>query len=147
MTHKEYRVPVLTDNFQLKIISILKNNTDSEVLSTGEGQITSLAFIGSLVSYSKEKANSGMLSDFMGGDFPIVMDSPFENLDEVHTANVATNIGKLASQVIIIVSDKQWNKEVEENITNQVGKMYKMVDGNFGEENTGEYTILKEVAI
>jgi hypothetical protein len=25
--------------------------------------------------------------------------------------------------------------------------MYKMVDGNFGEENTGEYTILKEVAI
>lgn len=145
ITRKNYRIPVLTENFELKITSTLKKDNQAEVLSTGEGQITSLSFIGSLVSYSREKSKSGLLSDFSGGDFPIVMDSPFGNLDKIHTSNVAANIGKLASQVIIVVSDKQWNKEVEENIFNQVGKMYKMIDGEINKDKSGEYTVIKEV--
>ncbi|MBZ4662716.1 MAG: uncharacterized protein JG776_398 [Caloramator sp.] len=147
MTRKDYRKPILTENFELKIVSELKNNNESEVLSTGEGQVASLAFIGALISYSKEKMNSSIISDFAGGDFPIVMDSPFGYLDYVHTANVAANIGKLASQVIIIVSDKQWSKEVEENIIDQVGKMYKMIDEVSKDQSEGEYTIIREMKI
>lgn len=147
ITRKDYRVPVLTEDFELRITSTIKKDGEAEILSTGEGQITSLSFIGSLVSYSREKANSELLSSFCGGDFPIVMDSPFGNLDEVHTSNVAAGIGNLASQVIIIVSDKQWSNDVEENIYDRVGKMYKMVDGEFSGENSGEYTEIKEVAL
>lgn len=147
MTSKNYRKPILTENFELKIISELKDDNESEILSTGEGQVASLSFIGALISYSKEKMNSSIISDFAGGDFPIVMDSPFGYLDHIHTSNVAANIGKLASQVIIIVSDKQWSKEVEENIIDQVGKMYKMVDEVSKDDSQGEYTIIKELEI
>ncbi len=146
ITRKDYRIPVLTKDFELKIVNSLKgeNQEHSQVLSTGEGQITSLSFIGSLVEYAREKTKQEFLSDFSGGDYPIVMDSPFGNLDKIHTSNVAGNIGKLASQVIIIVSDKQWNKDVEDNIKHQVGKMYKMYDENDTNKDVLETTIIKE---
>lgn len=146
ITRKDYRIPVLTKDFELKILSNLKGEKQdkSEILSTGEGQITSLSFIGSLVEYAREKSKQEFLSDFSGGDYPIVMDSPFGNLDELHTSNVAANIGKLASQVIIIVSDKQWNKDVENNIKHQVGKMYKMKDINDTYKDIMETTVIKE---
>ena len=114
------------------------------MLSTGEGQITSLSFIGSLVEYAREKTKEEILSDFSGGDFPLVMDSPFGNLDETHTANVAANIGLLASQDIIIVSDKQWRKEVEDNMKSKVGKMYKIYDENDKNKKVSETTMIKE---
>lgn len=147
ITRKEYRVPVLTEQFELKITSTIKEDIvdEVEVLSTGEGQITSLSFIGSLVSYAREKTKEQFLSDFSGGDFPIVMDSPFGNLDQTHTSNVAANIGELASQVIIIVSDKQWNKDVEDNIKGKVGRMYKMFDENDNNKEIMETTVIKEV--
>ena len=72
------------------------------------------------------------------------MDSPFGNLDETHTANVAANIGVLASQVIIIVSDKQWRKEVEDNMKSKVGKMYKIYDENDRNKKVSETTMIKE---
>ena len=147
ITRKDYRVPVLTEQFELKITSTLKEDIvdEVEVLSTGEGQITSLSFIGSLVSYAREKTKEQFLSDFSGGDFPIVMDSPFGNLDQTHTSNVAANIGELSSQVIIIVSDKQWNKDVEDNIKGKVGRMYKMFDENDNNKEIMETTVIKEV--
>lgn len=146
ISRKDYRIPVLTKDFELKIVNNLNDSLSkrSEILSTGEGQITSLSFIGSLVEYAREKTKEDILSDFSGGDFPLVMDSPFGNLDETHTANVAANIGLLASQVIIIVSDKQWRKEVEDNMKSKVGKMYKIYDENDINKNVSETTMIKE---
>lgn len=149
-SRKEYRVPELTKDFELKILNTLNNTKEDNIvfLSTGEGQITSLSFIGALVNYARNQINNKtlLISEFMGGDYPIVMDSPFGNLDETHTANVASNIGKLASQIIIVVSDKQWSKEVEENIEHQVGKMYKMIDANESDKEIGETTKIEEVS-
>ena len=146
ISRKDYRTPVLTKDFELKIVNNINDKLSkrSEVLSTGEGQITSLSFIGSLVEYAREKTKEEILSDFSGGDFPLVMDSPFGNLDETHTANVAANIGLLASQVIIIVSDKQWRKEVEDNMKSKVGKMYKIYDENDKNKKVSETTMIKE---
>lgn len=146
ISRKDYRTPILTKDFELKIVNNINDNLSkrSEVLSTGEGQITSLSFIGSLVEYAREKTKEEILSDFSGGDFPLVMDSPFGNLDETHTANVAANIGVLASQVIIIVSDKQWRKEVEDNMKSKVGKMYKIYDENDSNKKVSETTMIKE---
>lgn len=146
ISRKDYRIPVLTKDFELKIVNNINDNLSkrSEILSTGEGQITSLSFIGSLVEYAREKTKEDILSDFSGGDFPLVMDSPFGNLDETHTANVAANIGLLASQVIIIVSDKQWRKEVEDNMKLKVGKMYKIYDENDSNKKVSETTMIKE---
>ena len=146
ITSKSYRVPILNENFELKITSTLNNSKKEVELSTGEGQITSLSFIGALVSYAKENQNSEVLSSLCGNEYPIVMDSPFGNLDKIHTENVASNIGYLASQVIIIVSEKQWKGNVEDNIKHQVASKYGMRDGEIDTVTGGEYTrIVKEV--
>ena len=152
ITNKGYRVPVLTKEFELKITSkynqvgIEECNKRDELLSTGEGQITSLSFIGALVSYARDKKDDDILSKLSGEDYPIVMDSPFGNLDEIHTKNVASNIGKLSSQVIIVVSQKQWEGHVSENIIGQVNRKYRMKDGEI-DINGGECTFIEEEVI
>ena len=144
ITNKEYRVPVLTDKFELKVLSKLNEysneyEADEEVLSTGEGQITSLSFIGALVSYARDTKEDMILSKLSHEEYPIVMDSPFGNLDESHTRNIASNIGKLAPQVIIVVSQKQWEGHVKDNIEKQVIRKYFMIDGKHIYDS-GEYT-------
>ena len=143
ITNKEYRVPTLNENFELKITSSLDKSQKESVLSTGEGQITSLAFIGALVSYAKENKDNEVLSKLCGDEYPIVMDSPFGNLDHIHTKNVAKNIGELASQVIIIVSQKQWKGNVAKNIESRVSDKYLMRDGMINTRNKGEYTVIE----
>ena len=145
MKEKDYRYARLTDDFVLEITNDLENQEDSRILSTGEGQIASLAFIGSLVSYAKEKMQDKLMSDFSGGDFPVVMDSPFGNLSTGHKGNVAREIGNLASQVIIIVSDEQWSSIVEENIRPRLGVLYKMADGSDEQQSVGEHTIVRRL--
>lgn len=148
MKEKAYRYARLTDDFILEITKDLEDETDIRVLSTGEGQIASLAFIGSLVSYSREKMEDKLMSDFSGGNFPIVMDSPFGNLSTGHKSNVAREIGNLASQVIIIVSDEQWTSVVEENIMPRVNSMYKMLDSAEevgADQMVGEHTTIRRI--
>jgi len=145
MKEKSYRFARLTDDFVLEITNDLADEDDRRVLSTGEGQIASLAFIASLVSYAREKMHSKLLSDFGGGDFPIVMDSPFGNLSAGHKQNVAREIGNLASQVIVVVSDEQWSPTVERNIMPRVNMIYQMSDGSFENQNIGEHTVVRRV--
>lgn len=148
ITNKSYRAPVLTKDFELKIVNNINDNIKDysdmkeEILSTGEEQITSLSFIGALVSYAKDKRDDMIMSKLTCEEYPIVMDSPFGNLDEVHTQNVAKNIGKLAAQVLIVVSKKQWEGYVQDMIKDQVIRSYQMVDGDEISEK-GEYTIIK----
>lgn len=143
MKEKPYRYARLTDDFVLEITNNLDNEDDRRVLSTGEGQVASLAFIASIVSYAREKQQDKLMSDFSGGDFPIVMDSPFGNLSAGHKQNVAREIGSLASQVIVIVSDEQWNEIVEENIMPRVNDIYMMRDGSLADQNVGEHTTIR----
>ena len=143
MKEKQFRKARLTDNFRLEVYNDSKE--DTSILSTGEGQIASLAFIGSLVSYAREKQRDAIISEFSGGDFPIVMDSPFGYLSSGHKSNVAKHIGTLASQVVVIVSDAQWSHEVQENIVTRAGKMYKMRDGNLDRQEVGEHTVVEEI--
>ena len=144
ISRKDDREPELTEGFQLVILN--KISKKQQILSQGERQITSLSFIGALVSYAREKAKGKLLTDFDGGDFPIVMDSPFGNLDHIHKANVASGISSLATQVIIIVSEEQWSGTVANNISNRVGKMYEMSDG-IGNGLDDEYTEIQEVSL
>lgn len=137
ISRKDDREAVLTEDFELVIQN--KETHKPQILSTGERQITSLAFIGALVAYAREKAKSKLITDFSGGDFPIVMDSAFGNLGSTHKAKIAQGLPRLASQVIVMVSDEQWKGTVEENIAERVGKAYNMKDGDY-EGKDDEYT-------
>jgi len=88
--------------------------------STGENQITSLSFIGSLVSIARKRNKEGR-QYFQGGIFPIVMDSPYGQLDDVHKKMVAKYIPELAEQVILMVTSSQWKGAVEAECSKYVG--------------------------
>jgi DNA sulfur modification protein DndD len=119
-----------------------------------------LSFISSLIAKSKEqhlKDKKGSL--FQGGLYPLVMDSPFGNLGKEYRRQVAMNIPKLADQVILLVSDSQWDDSVEKTTISKVGKMYESVfytnkpikesQKKFFKPSLdgGQYSTVKEVAL
>ena len=62
ISRKNDREACLSEDFELTIRN--KDSHQVQVLSTGERQITSLSFIGALVSYAKEKSQSDLITDF-----------------------------------------------------------------------------------
>lgn len=141
---KGYNVAVSQD-YELKVM----NSQNEEVaMSQGERQITSLSFIGAIVDIAREQYKSKEKQAFNeGGIYPLVMDSPFGSLDSDHRRRVAQGIPKLADQVIVIVSTSQWRGEVEEQLSNSIGKEYKL-QYNDPRQNTDqpyEYTKVIEV--
>jgi DNA sulfur modification protein DndD len=93
--------------------------------STGEKQVLSLAFIGSLVDKARatydEKANQNKGILFKGGLYPLVIDSAFGQLEPEYKRDVAKWLPTLAPQVIVLVSESQWKKEVEEELQSKIG--------------------------
>ena len=93
--------------------------------STGENQILSLSFITSIMDKVREwsqKRKMMMLPD--SSTFPIVMDSPFGSLDETSRRRIAAKIPELANQLIVLVTKTQWRGEVEEEMTEMIGREY-----------------------
>ncbi|MBN1969163.1 MAG: AAA family ATPase [Candidatus Delongbacteria bacterium] len=95
--------------------------------STGENQVASLSFISSLISICKENYDSKKNKFLKGGVFPIVMDSPYGTLDSEYRSLVAKLIPELADQIIVMLSDSQWNGEVETELLPKVGKRYTLI--------------------
>ena len=94
--------------------------------STGESAVSSLSFIGGLVSLAK-KRHGQEGAYYRGGLYPIVMDSPYGNLDPEYREKVANYIPNLAEQVIIMVSNSQWKGEVESSVKGKMGKEYTLI--------------------
>lgn len=92
--------------------------------STGESQITSLSFVGSIVSIARERSAEQGSENFKGGIFPIVMDSPFGALDDDYRDKIAEYIPALAEQVIVMVSGSQWRGAVESQVTPRMAREY-----------------------
>jgi DNA sulfur modification protein DndD len=115
----------LTSDFRLEI----RKNVGGEIIeaakSTGENQIAAFAFIGSLVSLAKRlDEEAPILKGVQGGEFPLVMDSPFGSLGEGYRNSVARMLPELAPQVVVFVSPTQWKGEVERNLAPRTDKRY-----------------------
>jgi len=149
----------IDDSYCLQIYKDGFNNDRQKVYekSTGENQITSLSFIGSIINQAKERYEQETSSAFYkGGLFPLVMDSPFGALDDDYRKKIAHHIPKLAEQVIIMVSNSQWSGVVEEQCNPKVGKQWSLIyhspsitleeeDHYVKSSNKFEYTDIREV--
>lgn len=110
----------LTDNYTLRIRKRIAGGDGSAdpveidaALSTGERTVTSLVFIASLVALAKRRSEiPTILRDLAGSAFPIAIDSPFGSLS-IFREGVAKYIPELAPQVVLFVSPKQYDGEVE----------------------------------
>lgn len=125
MVRKDFTAHI-TDDFELKIRKEIKNQGEVDVgISTGERQIASLAFIGSLVKIARNRYESDSESEyFQGGVYPIVMDSPFGKLDKDHRREVSRVIPTLGSQVVVLATDSQWEGPVEREMADRIGQQY-----------------------
>ena len=96
-------------------VSLLTTIADREVAageSEGSNRVKNFAFIAGLVALAKEKiiADSGEAGIPIPTEpYPLVMDAPFSNADETHTANISKVLPEVAEQVIMFVMQKDWN--------------------------------------
>ncbi|MBD2774647.1 AAA family ATPase [Iningainema tapete] len=118
-------IPKISDKYELTLVENTTGVEASVAASTGENQILSLSFISSIIDMVREW--SGKRQMLMAPDsstFPIIMDSPFGSLDEHYRRRIAKTIPKLANQLMVLVTKTQWRGEVEEEITDKIGKEY-----------------------
>lgn len=138
----------ITKDFELKIWQRIGGERVEVDKSTGERQIASLAFIGSLVAIARQRYEADTKSEyFTGGIYPLVMDSPFGALDMDHRREVSRVIPELANQVVVFATDSQWNGPVEEEMSPMVGKQYWLdFDDGDGEDDHPQTSIRTERA-
>lgn len=123
----------LSDNYTLRIRKRVAGGDGSAdpveidaALSTGERTVTSLVFIASLVALAKRRSEiPTILKDLAGSAFPIAIDSPFGSLS-IFREGVAKYIPELAPQVVLFVSPKQYDGEVESALkaSGRISKRY-----------------------
>ncbi|ELS32753.1 MULTISPECIES: AAA family ATPase [Pseudanabaena] len=121
------QTPRLSEKYELSLVETVAGQEVQSGASTGENQILSLSFIGSIIDRVREWSKSGLVMGPDSSTFPIVMDSPFGSLDEIYRRQVARLIPQLANQLVVMVSKTQWRVEVAEEMTPLVGKEYVFV--------------------
>ena len=117
MYHGE-RTILIDDKYRVKYSDITTEESD------GLKAVKSFAFIASLVSMAKDK----ILDDNemkLGQAYPLVMDAPFSNVDEIHIDNICRILPQTANQVIMAVMQKDW-EYASANLNQFVGKSYKI---------------------
>ncbi len=120
---KDYSASV-SEDYRLMLTKRV-GSTEQPVIgaSTGEKQVLALSFVGSLVKKARENVSQGQEMG-LGGQYPLVMDSPFGALEDDYRAKVAEWVPRLADQVIVIVSMSQWRHEVETAMRGRIGREY-----------------------
>lgn len=125
MSFKPYQV-VLDEGYSLTLVDA--NGQVPVGAGTGESALLSLSFIGAVIDQAKElTSRRDRLPGPDSSAFPLVMDSPFGNLDPVYRRQVSQNIPALANQVVIMASKTQFEGEVENTIHGRIGKEYVLV--------------------
>lgn len=115
MYHGERSI-IIDDKYRVKYRDVKTEESD------GLKAVKSFAFIASLVSMAKDK----ILDDEklnLGQVYPIVMDAPFSNVDEIHINNICKILPKTANQVIMAVMQKDWEFAAG-NLNQYVGMSY-----------------------
>ncbi|MDD3592712.1 MAG: AAA family ATPase [Sulfurovum sp.] len=125
----------LQETYELQILKSFGDDQKIVAMSQGERQITSLSFIGALVDIARNNFEQKK-KFYFGGIYPLIMDSPFGQLDPEHRKNVAEGIPELAPQVILMVADQQWSGDIEMTMSHRVGKEYFIK--NYNPKNNNE---------
>jgi len=102
----------LDQDFRLEVIDRWGMTTRKE-LSAGERQILSLSFITAMSKLSGEEA-------------PLVMDTPFGRLSGNHLTAVAQNLPSLTPQLILFVTDREWDEASKTNLEPRTGQQYNL---------------------
>lgn len=121
------QTPKLSDKYELSLVEQIGGQEIPVAASTGENQILSLSFIGSIIDRVRQWSKAGLVMGPDSSTFPLVMDSPFGSLDELYRRQVAKLIPELANQLVVLVTKTQWRGEVAEEMQPRIGREYVLV--------------------
>lgn len=117
----------MTDEY---VISLVNSDGTALPKSSGENQLLGLAFTAALVEFAKIRQNAQDYRLLPGTIAPLVLDSPFGQLDEAYRATTAEFIPKMARQVVLLVSKSQGSEDVLEALKDHLGAEYLLVRHN-----------------
>ena len=110
--------------------SLSMHYADSDVpvaKSSGENQLLSLAFISSLIRFSAERAEDERHLLKPGTLAPLMLDSPFGQLDPSYRKSTSEFLPKLSGQVILLLSKTQGDEQVLEVLKPYINNEYVLV--------------------
>ncbi len=145
MYHGSRRVTI-DDNYRIQLLTTGGYADISSEESKGLEAVKNFAFVCGLVDLARKKARKGEKSEIAAADmystepYPIVMDAPFSNVDEIHIEKISTILPKIAEQVILIVMKKDW-AYAESTMQDKVGARYSIVKVNNADTNS----IIKDI--
>lgn len=125
MYHGHRRVTI-DSRYHVELLTTVADREIAAGESEGSNRVKNFAFIAGLVSLAKGKIvtdNSENGINLSSEPYPLVMDAPFSNADEKHTANISKVLPGIAEQVIMFVMQKDWNY-AEPVMNERVGKRY-----------------------
>lgn len=131
-------IPRISEKYELNLVERVGNQEVLVGASTGENQILSLSFIGSVVERIRQWSENKLVMGPDSSTFPLVMDSPFGSLDEIYRRQVAKLLPGLADQLIVMASKTQWRGEVEEEMLPRIGREYVLVYNSPKDEVQGD---------
>ena len=138
MYHGHRRVSI-DQRYQVTLLTTIEDKEVAAGESEGSNRVKSFAFIAGLVALAKEKliANAGEEGFNLSSEpYPLVMDAPFSNADETHTANISKVLPEISEQVIMFVMQKDW-RYAEPVMASRVCKQYTL------KKQSETYTILE----
>jgi DNA sulfur modification protein DndD len=128
-TRKHYRFDV-DDSFQIRLL--FEDGTPTPK-SGGENQMMSLAFLAALVQFAEKRSAKDDNGLFVPATVaPLILDSPFGQLDDAYREATAKFVPEMAPQVVLLVSSSQGKSEVISALEDRVGAEYVLVAKNSG---------------
>lgn len=118
------RTVAIDEKYRVKYVDVTAEESD------GLKAVKSFAFVSGLVDLAKEVLSSetSREADTCPRYYPLVMDAPFSNVDEIHIKNISKILSKSAEQVIIAVMQKDW-EPASRIMLPLVGKSYRIEKG------------------
>ena len=125
MYHGHRRVAI-NDKYHVELLTTVADKVIAAGESEGSNRVKNFAFIAGLVALAKSKivtdsSENGI--NLSSEPYPLIMDAPFSNADETHTANISKVLPEIAEQVIMFVMQKDWNY-AEPVMNDRVGQRY-----------------------
>lgn len=120
------REVTLNDKYQINLETKVGDYTISTDESKGLEAVKNFSFVTGLVDLARERAREKVKETdniFYSEPYPLVMDAPFSNVDEIHIDNIANILPDSAEQVILILMKKDW-KYAEKSIGDRIGDKY-----------------------
>ena len=138
------RQVTIDDNYHIQLITSVGDEKISTDESKGLEAVKNFSFISGLVDLARKKARtvpSEAFDDkeiFTTEPYPIVMDAPFSNVDEIHIRNISSILPEIAEQVILVIMKKDW-AYAEDTMGNKVGASYRIEKVN----NSDTYSTIR----